>query len=198
MTHPLFRGSRAERNLAQDILKGLVDACAEVGIGILEIPMLENSSLETPEEEDRLFECLARVRREIGSEALHFSLEMNLPPIKMKTLIERFSPQGAGVTFDMGNSAALGYDPEEEIPLLAPFLTSVHVKDRLRNGGTVPLGQGDVQLARVFHLLENSGYSGNYILQTARTPGRDIEVACGYRDQVAAFLDRAGTLSVKT
>lgn len=194
MDHPLFRGTPTEKRAAQDSLYRLVDACSEVGIGILEIPIMENASLALAEEEDQLFNCLMRARERSGPNGITFSLEMDLPPSKLAHLLKRFHPLGVGVTFDMGNSAALGFDPKEEIPLLMPFLTSVHVKDRRRNGVSVPLGQGDVRLEDVFDLLVRFGYSGRYILQTARTAGRDIEIACAYRDQVMTFLQRKSSL----
>lgn len=195
MDHPLFQGTLTEKKSAQDSLFRLIDACSEVGIGILEIPIMESASLTLAEEEDQLFNCLMWARERSGPNGITFSLEMDLPPNKLACLLKRFQPLGVGVTFDMGNSAALGFDPQEEIPLLMPFLTSVHVKDRRRNGVSVPLGQGDVRLRTVFELLRRFGYSGRFILQTARTAGRDIEAACAYRDQVMELLRIESSLS---
>src|SRR6266404_1819247 len=45
---------------------------------------------------------------------------------------------------------------------------NVHVKDRLLGGTTVPLGMGAADLAKTIRLIEQSGYRGQYILQTAR------------------------------
>jgi sugar phosphate isomerase/epimerase len=50
----------------------------------------------------------------------------------------------------------------------------VHIKDRAFNGPTVPLGNGGVDFLKTFSsLLEHHLYSGNFILQTARSKNDD-------------------------
>ena len=72
------------------------------------------------------------------------------------------------MNYDMGNSASLGYDPRREIGLLGEYIINVHIKDRIRGGGTVPLGEGDTDFGTVFTELENAGYEHDFILQAAR------------------------------
>ncbi len=54
----------------------------------------------------------------------------------------------------------------------------MHLKDRVRGGGTVPLGTGAVDFPTVFAGLAKAGYRGDFILQSARQdlpggPGKD-------------------------
>jgi hexulose-6-phosphate isomerase len=73
---------------------------------------------------------------------------------------------------------------------LHPRIVNVHVKDRLRGGGTVPLGDGAAQLGAVFELLRRAGYAGDYILQTARAADGDHAGALArYRDLVAHLVE---------
>ncbi|MEW6092427.1 MAG: sugar phosphate isomerase/epimerase, partial [Chloroflexota bacterium] len=52
---------------------------------------------------------------------------------------------------------------------------SVHIKDRLLGGGTVPLGTGDADFLALFESLKTVGYAGDYILQVARgKPGDEV------------------------
>ena len=62
---------------------------------------------------------------------------------------------------------------------------SVHVKDRVRGGTTVPLGTGDADFPAFFSGLAQLGYGGDVILQVARgESGREVEWA----QQNAAFV----------
>src|SRR5262249_31940386 len=84
------------------------------------------------------------------------------------TFIARFPADVFGVNYDTGNSAALGFDCGAEIAAYASRIVNVHVKDRVRGGTTVPLGTGSADLPRAVRLLRAAGYTGRYILQTAR------------------------------
>lgn len=53
----------------------------------------------------------------------------------------------------MGNSAYLRYNPRDELALYCEKVIAVHVKDRVPNGGTVPLGEGDTVFAACFDML---------------------------------------------
>jgi hexulose-6-phosphate isomerase len=91
------------------------------------------------------------------------------------------------VNYDSGNSASLGYRPDEEFAAYGSRIGSVHIKDRQRGGGTVPLGSGDADLPAVFAGLKALGYRGDLILQVARGAVGD-EVAWASANR--AFVQR--------
>jgi hexulose-6-phosphate isomerase len=98
--------------------------------------------------------------------------------------------------YDIGNSAALGHDPVEELTLLKPWLGSVHVKDRILGGGTVPLGMGVADLPTCFRLICAAGFRGPFILQAAREEGlSEVDLAIRNRqfveEQLAVVTSRA-------
>ena len=65
----------------------------------------------------------------------------------------------------------------------------MHVKDRIRGGGTVPLGTGSADLAAVFAGLERVDYQGDVILQVARgETGQEVDWARQNRAFVEAAL----------
>jgi len=103
-----------------------------------------------------------------------------------------------GINYDIGNSAAAGFNPIEEIDSYGDRIWNVHVKDRLLNGTTVELGSGNADFIRVFRALAGCEYKGNYILQTARaTDGNHVGTLRKYRDMVVQWLqettvERAG------
>jgi L-ribulose-5-phosphate 3-epimerase len=106
--------------------------------------------------------------RQTGIE-LH--LETDLAPAPLAQLLRQVSHPLLRANYDIGNSASLGHDPVEELTLLGPWLGSVHVKDRILGGGTVPLGTGAADFASCFRLFRQSHYRGPFILQAAREEG---------------------------
>ena len=99
------------------------------------------------------------------------------------------------VNYDSGNSASLGYCPCEEFAAYGNRIGSVHIKDRIRGGGTVPLGEGDTDLPAVFDGLHRIGYGGDYILQVARdVPYSEVAWARSNRAFVIAHLQRSAQM----
>jgi hexulose-6-phosphate isomerase len=95
-------------------------------------------------------------------------LETSLPPERFRELLARLDPQAVKVNYDIGNSAALGYDPDAEFAAYGERIGSVHVKDRMLHGSTVPLGHGHADFSACFSALRRIGYQGDFILQVAR------------------------------
>jgi hexulose-6-phosphate isomerase len=90
------------------------------------------------------------------------------------------------VNYDIGNSAALGYDPAEEIACYGSRITDIHVKDRERDGESVMLGTGDAQFERFFQALAPLDYKGPFIMQAYR----DDEGVRVFQQQLAWFRSR--------
>ena len=72
------------------------------------------------------------------------------------------------MNYDTGNSAALGYDPEEEFRAYGNRITDIHIKDRLLGGGPVILGNGVCEFEKVFSLIARSNYAGPLVMQAFR------------------------------
>jgi hypothetical protein len=68
---------------------------------------------------------------------------------------------------------------------------SVHIKDRIRGGGTVPLGTGDADFPGLFTALREAGYDGPWVLQVARgTSGDEVTWARRNRAFLLNYLER--------
>jgi hexulose-6-phosphate isomerase len=97
------------------------------------------------------------------------------------------------VNYDSGNSASLGYSVVEEFAAYGDRIGSVHIKDRVRDGGTVPLGQGDADFPALFAELKRLGYANNFVLQVARgLPGDEVSWARNNASFVAGHLQKPG------
>lgn len=164
--------SELEQNLA--ILQKLIQRCSKLEIAILEIPFVDSSSLMTLNNKDQIIANLQQMVDFANSQNVKITLEMDLAPIDFKNLLEQFGPN-IGANYDTGNSAALGYDAKEELQTLKPWLTNIHIKDRLYGGNTVVFGTGDTDFDLVFSTLAKINYNGQLIIQGAREDQKMIE-----------------------
>jgi hexulose-6-phosphate isomerase len=180
---------RAEGTDLLQEFAAVADACGALGVGILVVPLVDNGFSQAPEHGGRLFEGMMSLSHRLRELNLMVAFELDVPPAEQAAFIAAYPADRFGICFDIGNSAGLGWDPAEEISLLGSRIVNVHVKDRLRGGGTVRLGDGAAQLGAVFSLLRRAGYAGDYVLQTARAADGDHAGALArYRDLVANLL----------
>jgi L-ribulose-5-phosphate 3-epimerase len=190
MQAPFWKANGAGRAALVEEMAAVIRAGAAVGASLVVVPLVDNGSVATPDEEAALAEGLAALTPLLRELGVQIAFECDYPPAQLAQFIGAFPADAFGINFDIGNSASLGWASAEEIPLIAPRLINVHVKDRVLGGTTVPLGQGDADLPTVFRLLGEAGYDGFLILQTARAADGDhLGAARAYRDLV---LDLAG------
>lgn len=190
MECPFFRGDTVARGAAVAVLWRLLERAQQVGATLVEIPMVDASRLKTPREVEELLAVLKDAAPEARRRGLRLTLETDLPPDAFGDLLER-CPEGVGANYDIGNSAALGYRPRDELVRIGVWVMNVHVKDRLRGGATVPLGSGAADFDAAFECLAKAGYAGSFVLQTARRPGDDVAAAREYLRMTRGWIGRA-------
>ena len=173
MDRPLLRVPEAEIEAGIAKLIWLLRRCAQIGVGRITLPFVDASRIETAAEEDQLVEALTAVSAAVREAGVEIHLESSLAPGRLARLLERLPDPLFRINYDSGNSASLGYLPREEFAAYGEKVGSVHIKDRVRGGGTVPLGQGDTDFASFFECLARIRYSGDFTLQVAR--GADHE-----------------------
>ena len=86
--------------------------------------------------------------------------------LKNLDLMEKLPRKLFGLNLDIGNSASYGHSIIEEWKLNSNRILNVHIKDRLFEGSTVPLGSGSVSWNEVKYISER--YNKLMILQCAR------------------------------
>jgi L-ribulose-5-phosphate 3-epimerase len=172
MQAPFHKARGAERERRIQELRAVCAACAQGGLGIVVIPLVDAGRMDSPVEETDIVETLSSLTAELASLRLRIGFESDYPAAELARFIGRLGPQ-FGINYDIGNSASLGYDAEGEIAAYGHRIINVHVKDRIRGGTTVPLGTGNAEFPAAFGALRSAGYAGNYILQTARAADGD-------------------------
>jgi hexulose-6-phosphate isomerase len=156
-----------------------------LGAGRIVLPFVDASAIRSREEEREVADAVLLAAREAAAAGVELHLETSLDPEAFARLLSLAEHPAIRVNYDAGNSASLGYRPEEELAAYGHRLGSVHVKDRRLNGGTVPLGEGDADLAGLFRALRRLGYTGDFVLQVARgKAGEEVAWARGNRERV--------------
>lgn len=173
MQQPFMRVSEDKRQASVAVLKELITKCAQIGVKGIEVPLVDNSRMENDADKDLVVKSLLEVLPIAKKFNLEIGLETSLPPQEFKVLLERLSDRLFKANYDTGNSSSLGYDAEEEILTLGPWITNVHIKDRIFGGTTVALGTGDADLDKLFQTFAKVNYAGPFILQAARSQDGD-------------------------
>ena len=178
MERPLLRCGEAELESRLATLRWLLQACARMGAGRVVLPFVDNSRMETSAERRQVAQALARVLPDAAATGVELHLETALAPPDFETFLDALPDPLVRVTYDSGNSASLGFPVAEEWSRYGPRIGSVHIKDRVRGGGSVPLGSGDADFPELFAWIRKSGYDGDLILQAARRePGEELALA---------------------
>jgi len=189
MQKPFYKTFGKEQELLLVDLKNIIDASSKIGINNILIPLVDNGRLENSQQEESLLVGIKSITSLLKNRYMTISFESDYSCVKLLNFINHLDPLFFGITYDTGNSAALGFNPEKEIRAYGHRIMNVHIKDRIVGGSTVPLGAGSADIFLALDTLHKLGYSGNYILQTARAiDGDDIGVLCKYRDMVEKWL----------
>ena len=191
MQVPLWKAAGPTRKALEHDFCEIARGCAAVAMKMMVVPLVDNGRFENQSQEDELVSFLQSQTQFLSGLGLKVVFESDFAPAELARFIARLDPALFGINYDIGNSAALGFSPAEEIAAYGARILNVHIKDRVLGGTTVPLGAGHADFAAVFTALAKVGYAGNYILQTARATDGDHAGALGrYRDMTLVWLGR--------
>jgi L-ribulose-5-phosphate 3-epimerase len=192
MDWPLVRATEDELDGRIEVLLWLIGRARRLGIERMVLPFVDVSRIETEPELEQVVGTILRAVPHAQEAGIELHLETSLGPDPFAGLLERLPQRTVKVNYDIGNSASLGYEPRAEFAAYGDRVGSVHIKDRINGGGTVPLGSGDADLGAVFECLRALDYAGDFVLQVARdTPGDEVRWARQNLDRVEAYLSGA-------
>jgi L-ribulose-5-phosphate 3-epimerase len=149
-------------------LRWLMKRCASLSIGRIVVPFVDTSAIRSPADADAVATGINALADVFDETQVELHLETALSPSDFAALLARLPDPRVRVNYDSGNSASLGYRPEDEFSAYGPRVGSVHLKDRKLGAGTVPLGEGDTDFDALFGSLARANYRGDFILQVAR------------------------------
>jgi len=181
MEAPLHSSDNTVADQSQKVMLKLLENGAKLGITDVVVPCVDQSTLDGKETADIFVERMKPMVVVADKYGINLSLETDLAPQPFAELLDHFDSNRVTVNYDIGNSAALGYDPVEELAAYGDRITDIHIKDRMRNGGPVVLGEGDADFEQFFQELERYNYKGPFIMQAYR----DDEGVSVFKEQLA-------------
>lgn len=158
--------SQLEENL--EVLSKLIKQCHKSNVMIIELPFVDSSSLKNNPDREQIVHNLESTLKIANDNGVFIALETDLPPNTFRELLLKFDHPKVMANYDVGNSTANCYCVNEEINVLKNWIINIHVKDRIKKGGTVPLGTGDTNFEVFFSALSKIDYRGDLIIQGAR------------------------------
>ncbi len=192
MQAPFWKATGQDRALLEADFIAIARACTEVGIELIVVPLVDNGRLENAQQDEALLAFMLAQAGLFRALRLRIIFASDFAPGALARFIGRLPVDTFGVNYDIGNSAALGYKPEEEFAAYGPRIVNVHVKDRVLGGITVPLGTGNANFPTVFRLLREAAYTGYLIMQTARAKDDDHTGALRrYMEQIESWAKGA-------
>jgi L-ribulose-5-phosphate 3-epimerase len=193
MQVPFWKAEGQAKTKLKDDFLAICLACSKVGIQMVVVPLVDNGRLDNLAQEDEVVQFLVSQQKFFTDHDLQIIFESDFVPNELRRFIDRLPVHTFGINYDIGNSAALGFDPKDEFAKYGSRVVNVHVKDRLLGGTTVPLKTGAAHFDAVFTELAKVGFQGNFILQTARaTDNNHAGVLSTYRDMTLQWIRQYG------
>lgn len=156
------------RKQSESTLKRLVRNAKELNVVDIVIPCVDQSTLKDENDFKMLVKSVKKILPMAEKYNININFETDLDPKRFKELLNKFDSKNIKVNYDIGNSASLGYNPKEEFEAYGEYISDLHIKDRLLNGGSVKLGEGNANFKTVFMLLKKYKFNGNIIMQAAK------------------------------
>ena len=168
MDAPLHSTDLNVATLSAAVLRELIINSRTIGVTDIVLPLVDHSSVRDLESQDLFIRAIEPFFSYLDEQNINLNLETDLDPTAFKNLLNQIDSDRVTVNYDTGNSAGLGYDSEQEFAAYGDRITDIHIKDRVKNGSSVCLGQGSTDFTKIFKCVQNYGYSGPFIMQAFR------------------------------
>ncbi len=170
MNSPIFVDDNEKELMNLEVLKKLIKNCSILGAKEIVLPLVDNSSIiNSQKKRGNTILFLQKIKNILAEYNTNICLETDLPPQDFLKLINDLNFPYFKINYDTGNSASMGYDFKEELKTYAQYITNIHIKDRVLNGGSVMLGTGSCKFSEFFSYLKKKNFSGIMILQAYRS-----------------------------
>ena len=168
MEAPLHSSDNEVVKKSFSVLERLIEAAKTLKITDIVIPCVDQSTLNGKEAVDRFIVQMKKIIPTLDKYCVNLSLETDLAPKPFVELLSTLNSKRITVNYDIGNSAALGFDSIKELEAYGHKISDIHIKDRVLNGGPIVLGEGNADFDRFFNKLKEFDYSGPFIMQAYR------------------------------
>jgi len=124
---------------------------------------------------DPVWGVLARALNDVGAYAGERDVVLATetgpePGATLAALLGMLDTEAIRVNLDPANFIIYGYDYQQALDDLRPYIVHTHAKDAARQKGEVPLGEGDVDFPWYIAKLRSFGYDGFYTIEREAGP----------------------------
>ena len=164
-----------------ELISQVLQACQKLNVKYLIFPLVDQSSIKDYDDYREYIKLFRYIDEKLLSDKIRIAIESDFEPKKVKQFMTDIGSENIGINYDTGNSAALGYDFEEEMSEYSAFVFNIHLKDRKFRGSTVPFGEGDAPLSEQIGYFKKNLNECNWVIQGARSrTGDDVGIAQNY------------------
>jgi len=170
---PIFINSSVNKKAIKELFN-IIEISKKNRIKYIIIPFVDNSSIFKKDYKKLLINFINEIYYKIEQNKVEIHLETDIQNKEIVKIINLTnSKKFIKINFDSGNTVSFGYDLKNEINDAKGHIGSVHLKDRIKFGYTVPLGYGDVDFSILFKALKRIKFKGDYVIQAARIKNMD-------------------------
>ncbi len=181
MQRPFWKARKSYKKKLLLDLKKIISSASKLKIKFLVIPLVDQGSIKNYNQKKILVHELKKIKNFLKKKRVKILFETDLNPQQNFEFLKDFDTKLFGLNYDIGNSASLDYDPSKEFKKNFSKIDNIHIKDRKKFGGTVPLGNGNAKFNLISKLCKRYNYKGNFIIQAARKKkGEEIETIKTY------------------
>jgi len=145
-----------------------LEASSELKVCDIVIPCVDQSSIQDLNVRSRFKNEIEKIIPLAEKYGVNLSLETDLNPKDFKDLLDQLDSPRIKVNYDIGNSASMGYDLEDELQAYGYRISDIHIKDRKLGAGSVELGMGNANFGKFFQIIQEYDYEGPFIMQAFR------------------------------
>lgn len=164
LNEPLAAPFEETADQVADRITPVVD---KLPIGTVVVPLLEASDLRPMDWID-MARAVRRFAEQLNEDRLRIALELGLSADHSLQFIKAVGHRSVGLCYDVGNAAASGFDPADELRFLGSSVWHLHAKDKNCSKDNVRFGTGRVKFARVFEALSHQGFDGLITMEATR------------------------------
>lgn len=189
MDIPYLSADLSTRRELSETLIWLIYNVSEIGGKFIDIPFVDSSKIDSRDQFVLIKEFLTPACKPAEKYNIILTLETSLSPSDFTELLLFLNNPNIAANYDTGNSSGIGYNCVEELRTYGRYIRTIHIKDRLLNNGSKPLGTGSADFDSFFSELAKLNFQGPLVLQAAREEvGKEYETALKNKLFVEKYL----------
>jgi L-ribulose-5-phosphate 3-epimerase len=154
-------------NTAAQIADRIAPVLDELPVRTVVVPLLEASDLQPMNRTD-VAGAVRRFAERLADDGPCIAVELGLSADESLQFLKTVDHPRVGLCYDVGNAAASGFDPADELRILGSSVWHLHAKDKNDSKENVRFGTGLVKFERVFDVLWHQGFEGLITMEATR------------------------------